>query len=303
MLKTSIITILSLFLLGFGGGSAPDPFTLTVGNGEPTAAIPSPAGFSNANGYTLKSSVPAAPTTTAVIITVGQSNIESAASGTYTTTNTGSLNFNIYDGGTYACKNPVLGASQNSTGLGSNSANCQIADGLINASVYTSVIIVPTAIGGTFCSDWDTGGAINNRIAVTLARLKAAHLTPATGFTGDFWILWHQGESQNGTPTAGQVAACLQDIATLFVNAGTGTARFFIPQSESYVNGATQANVISGQSMALTGCSTCRAGANWDTLTTTVNRQADLTHFNATGAAAAAALDVTIITNCKHTAC
>ena len=303
-MKKLAIFFSALLLCGFGGGgSAPDPFAMSVGNGEPDGVtINSPAGYSNTNGYTVQSSVPAAPSTTAVLIYAGQSLIESAVSGTYSTLHAGSVNFNIYDSGTYPCKQPILGTpwagpawTANLSPSGNNII-CQIADDLITAGTYTEVIMVPVAIGGTTCANWNTGGAINKRIAVTVGQLAKQGLTPATGFTGDFYIMWHQGESELPATPAATIAACLQSVAGLFSSAGTGTSRFFIPQSESWVSGATQANVISGQSLALSGCSTCRAGANWDSLNN-ANRQ-DMTHFNQTGAAAAALLDKAIIVSC-----
>jgi hypothetical protein len=287
-----------------GPSSAPDPFAMSIGNGEPDATtIPSPPGYTNTNGQTVVSSVPSAPTTIAVIIYVGQSLIENSVNGTYTTTHAGSLIFNMYDRGTYPCKQPVLGTSWAGPGWSANlSPNgnniiCQIEDDLIAAGTYTSVIIEDIAIGGTMCLDWNTGGKINKRIQVAVGQLAAQHLTPATGFTGDFFVVWHQGESSGAE--AGY-AACLQNIAALFSAAGTGTSRFFIPQAESWSSGAVQSSVVSGQAAALAACSslTCRAGSNWDSLGN-ADRQ-DTTHFNQTGAASGASLDATVITNCHN---
>lgn len=273
--------------------SAPDPYTIT-----PIAS--STQDYTNPNGKTLVSSVPSSPSTTAVIITAGQSLMASEALGTYTTVNAGALNFSHYDGGTYHCDNPVLGVQAVFT----NSPNCLIADSLITNGVYTSVIMVPMAEGATLCSDLAPGGQYSYHIGVVGARLAAAHLTKATGFAGDVWILLHQGESDNLAGT-GQAAltACYQSLAGAYVSAGFGTTRFFIPQAETIINNATSATVAAAQAAALSGCSTCRVGANWDSLTGGTNRQGDGTHLTQAGNAAAAALDVAIITNCKNTAC
>lgn len=302
VLAAAAAGVFLLLCLGAGRAvsisSSPDPFQMSVGNGE----IGAITGYSNAAGRTLKSSVPPAPTTTAVIITSWQSNIESSALGSYSTTQATSYNFNIYDGGTYTCANPVLGAIYAAT-LGTNSANCQIADSLISGGTYTHVVMVPNAVGGTQCSDWTTG-AMRYRTTVTVGRLKTQGLTSTTGFTGDVWVLPHGGETDAamGTPRA-VLAQCIRDYAATFVSEGLGTHRFFVPK-ESLNNNTTSSTVTNAQADAVaSGCSTCRTGGDMDSLTGATNRQADGTHLTQTGAANWAALDVAIIANCKATAC
>lgn len=240
--------------------------------------------------------------TTAVIITIGQSNAEPAATGTFTVVNTTKVfNFSIYDGNIYPCINPILGAVY-SPAQGSNSINCQVPDSLVTAGTYAQAVVVPIAVGGTLCSDW-VSGVLQKRISVTLQRLSEAHMTAASGFTGDVWILLHIGETdnQNGTARA-TLATCLRNLASTF-SATTGSARFFVA-TESLIVNVTAVAVTGAQADAVaSGCTTCRTGANWDSLTGGTNRQADGTHWTQAGAAAAAALDVTIITNCKNTAC
>ena len=113
-------------------------------------------------------SIRSLPVTTAVIIMQGQSLIANRAEGTYTTKNRdNALNFNIYDGELYQCSNPVLGTDLDvSHPSNTNSSTCQIADLLINAGTFRTVIMVPTAVGGTLCSDWTLGGALYQRIVV-----------------------------------------------------------------------------------------------------------------------------------------
>lgn len=285
---------LGLGISGYVGASA--PYYLDVGNGELAGAV----GYADATGRTLVSPPFTAPV--ALIITTWQSNIENAASGTFTAANTKTLNFNLYDGGVYRCVNPVLGTTQNGTGLGSNSANCQIPDSLITAGTYATAIVAPIAVGGTLCSDW-VGGQLARRITVLGARLASRGLTAATGFTGDTWILPHGGETDAiSTPVRATLATCIRNMDAAFTTAGIGTHRFFVP-TESLVTGATNSTVTNAQADAVaTGCSNCRAGANVDSLTGG-NRQADNTHLAQTGAANLAVLDVTVITNCKNTSC
>lgn len=308
-LRAQAFTIALIVAAAYSGagaltvGGSVDPYVLAVGSGEPDGTINSPAGYNNANGRTPVSSALAAPATTAIVITTWQSLISSASAGTFATINATANNFSIYDGGTYPCSNPVLGTELNTASLGTNSPNCQIVDSLVSAGTYTRAIVVPIAIGGTSCADWVTG-MLQQRIVVTMARLKARGWTAATGFTGDLWILPHGGEQDagNGTPRA-TLANCIRNYAAAFVAAGSGAARFFVP-IESMAGNATNATVTGAQADAVaSGCTTCRAGANVDSLTTGTNRQADGTHLTQTGAANMAALDVTAITNCKNTSC
>lgn len=284
------------------GSSAPDPFALSVGNGELAEAIP---GFTSTNGKVQKSSVISAPTTTAVILTIGQSLIATSSLGTYTTVNGASDNFNIYDGGIYGCSNIILGAAW-APATGSNSPNCVIADSLITAGTYTRVIMASIGIGGTPCAVWDTGGALRNRITVLMRRLQAKSLTPATGFVGDVWVLLHYGETDAviGT-TQAAMATCIRNMDTAFTADGLTNYRLFVP-TESFILNTTHADIQNGQADAVaSGCSKCRQGANWDSLLTATNRQGGGTdaHLTQTGNLNAAALDVTVIQNCKNTAC
>jgi len=275
-----------------------EPYYLAPGNGEPTnPPINSTGSVCDASGFTLDNTL-TSPSTTLVLVTIGQSLIASSGSSTYTPVNTKASNFSVCDGGWYRCKNPVLGASYAPAG-GVDSPNCRIADSLITAGTYTQVIVVPIAIGGTVVADWNSGGQLFQKIAVTMNRLKQRHLTPITGFTGDFYISLHIGESDNqvGT-TRANMAAGIRNIAATFVANGSGTSRFFVA-TESMLTNVTNANITNGEADAVaSGCSTCRAGANWDSIVCATNRQADCTHLAAAGLALAAAADVSVIQAC-----
>lgn len=314
-MKKLVLLLSTVFLLGFGGGSsAPDPYQMAVGNGEPTAAIASNPGYQNTNERTVRSSVLPNPSSTIVMIYLGQSLAASSATGAaYVVTNTSHVfNFNIYDGGLYPCVNPVLGAALATfTGTPTNPGNspaCSIMDSLVTNGTYTDAVAVPIAIGGTSVADWSPGGAIYNRIVVTVAQLAKQGLTPATGFTGDFRIVLHIGETDNADGTSeAAMATGVRNIAAAFVSAGAGASRFFVT-TESMLGGVTSTNITAGEQDAVnSGCSTCRAGSNWDTSVPNSggNRQADGTHLvgPTAGLALAAAADVTVLTNCKNTSC
>jgi hypothetical protein len=285
---------------GFLG--AQSPYDLQVNFGEPDGTtVPSPPGYANAASrtYVTLSSLAG---TTAVIVVVGQSLAESASLGTYSTSNSTSLNFSIYDRGVYQCANPALGTPLvSSLAPSGNSFLCQLADNLINAGTYSNVIIASAAIGGTTCANWNTGGVINQRISALYAGLAARKLTPASGFSGEIYILWHDGETDNvnGTSQA-SLTTCLRQVAGIFSSIGFSTTRFFIA-TESIAGNAASSAVTGAQAAAVaSGCSTCRAGMNVDSFTGPTYRQTDGTHPTAALAAAMASGDTTIITNCHN---
>lgn len=307
-LATAVICLCSTAALALTSlGSlvgASSPYYLAPGNGQPDGTIViEPDGNADATGRTY---VPLSSLTgsTALIITTWQSNIESSATGTFTPVNATALNFNIYDRGIYKCANPVLGTAINPPGTATNSANCQIADSLISAGTYNNIIVAPFAIGSTLCSNWVPSGAIlYQRIIALMNGLKARGLTPATGFTGDVWILAHGGESDNQLGTArATLATCIRAFAQAFTDQGLTNFRFFVP-TESMIAGVTSATVTGAQADAVaSGCATCRQGANVDSISA-ANRQSPGTHMTGTSVATLAALDVAVITNCKNTSC
>ncbi len=281
--------ILGLTTLAFGfggGGSIIDPYIMP----EPGPTVSTPT-VKSAIGRTQFSSVYNA--TTAVIVTLGQSNIISSAGGTFTAVNATAQNLNPYDGGTYSCRNPALGTAYEPA-LGNNSANCQIADSLITNGIFTRVVMIPIGIGGTSVAQWAIGGEFNQRIVVTMKRLAAIGVLPT-------YVLWHQGEADafSGTPGATYTTA-VKSVAQTFRDYNY-TGPFFVA-IETLVNNVTYPIIQTAQANAVDGILHIVAGANWDSLTGGTNR-ADGTHFTQTGAANAAALDVTIITNCKMSNC
>lgn len=280
---------------------ASSPYTLSVGLGELAAQIS--ASNYDAGGRTYKTLSPTS--SWAVVITVGQSLGAVTAAGSYSTVSANALNFNIGDRGVYNCTNPVVGTGNySSLAPSGNSINCQIADGLISGGTYSTVIMAPAAVGGSACSDWNTGGALAQRIKTLYNGLAARGLTKAAGFPGDVWILWHQGEQDNANGTAqATLTSCYQSVFGLFSSAGFGTTRIFVA-TESLNANATSTNVTNAQAAVVaSGCSQCRAGMNVDSFTGGTYRQADGTHPTAALAAAMASGDVTVIQNCKSTSC
>lgn len=245
-----------------------------------------PRGNSDAHALTPVSSI--IPSNWAVIVTLGQSNIASTALGTYTTVSPNAKMLNVYDGGVYACANPVLGASIPIAGLGSNSANCQIADGLISSGVFPGVLIVALAIDGTSAANWN-GPQLSGKISAAWNRIISLGLRPT-------YILWHQGEQDvalNLNTPGPAYTASVQSVAMQWRNLGyTGN---FIVALETLVSGVTDATIRAAQAATVSVPLCIVQGADWDTLTG-ANRNAGL-HWTQLGATNAAALDVTVITS------
>jgi hypothetical protein len=279
-----------LLILGVGV-AAVGPYLLELHHGEADSnSVSNPTG----RGEPILPII-TAPDRTAVIITTGGSNISSSAGGSYAVANIEAVqNFSIYDGQIYKCVNPVLGASRNPIG-GSNSANCQIGDALVSAGIYDRVIMVPTAVHGSFCELW-AYTILKQRAIVTMRWLRSVNLAPT-------WILPHLGEvdAQRQTPRA-VLAQCFRDWAQLYVDHGAGAARFFVP-IESMVTWAINPTVQTAQADAIaSGCPTCRRGADVDSLGGP-NRLEDGVHWSELGAANLAALDVAVIARCKRERC
>lgn len=284
---------------------ASSPYTLSAGLGELAAQIPN--NWYNAGSLTYKN-VSSPASTWAVVIIVGQSLGANTALGTYSTVSANAWNFNIADRGVYNCAGPVVGTQWiSSLSPSGNSIACQIADGLISGGTYTNVIMAPAAVAGSACADWNTGGALPQRIKTLYNGLAARKLTKASGFAGDVWILWHQGEQDtaNGTSQAA-MTSCLQSVFGLFSAAGFGTTRIFVA-TESLNANVTSANVTNAEAAVVaSGCSQCRAGMNVDSFTGATYRQSDGTHPTAalaTAMSTGAGGDVSIIQNCKATSC
>src|SRR6266567_4770217 len=118
--------------------SARDPFIL------PERDAIYAKGRSDATGRALfwyPSLPPVARTLIPVII--GQSNSTNAADQNYTVTNSEIYNFNIYDGGLYSTKDPLLGCGCD----GAHTYATKLADLLRGAGMFDRVILVPIAIG------------------------------------------------------------------------------------------------------------------------------------------------------------
>lgn len=261
-----------------GLASRADPFIL---NDDIAGHMP----WRSTAGLSIRSQVVNPAQNTLVLIVAGQSNWTNITPTTYLPTNSSAIDqFNVYDGGSYSIGSGVLGASF-AAGYGLGNLSVRVADTLITNGKFDRVIIVNIGVGGSSVADWATGN-ISTRNKVAMLRLASRGIDPAIpGVT--FAYLWGQGENDTALATS-QAAYSASLTAVLGQLSGIGfSGRYFICK-ETWATGSVSAAVQAAQTGILNG-STIFSGGDLDTLNAT-NRQADNTHFNDTGAAAAAGL-------------
>jgi hypothetical protein len=230
---------------------------------------------------------------TLVLLVAGQSNWTNITPTLYTPTNSSVVSqMNIYDGAFYGIADNMLGSSYYQGTFGPGNISARVADLLVTNGSFNNVIVVNFAVGSTAIASWDVGGALYERGNVAMKRLAARGITPATtGVT--FGYLWGQGETDKtaGTSQSAYTTSLNEVMAKLTASGFSG--RFFICK-ETWIGGGVSSAVQAAQVAAVNG-TTVFSGGDLDSLDAT-NRQADNTHFNDTGAAAAA----TIVYNAMH---
>lgn len=212
---------------------------------------------------------------TLVSVCVGQSNIANTVTGgEYTPAHITSVaNLNPFDGAIYLGKDPALGCTQNT-----GSWLFRFADKIVNHGRFDRVVIVPVGVGSTSVTDWSTGVLKNHPLAAA-RRCAALGLAPTC-------FLWQQGESSHAMSKAAYKSN-LQQVIDSLRNAGFD-APWFIGVS-TYLFGTPSATIQQAQQEMPNGTDIF-AGADTDTLTGLTYREANLNHFNPTGANAASAL-------------
>jgi lysophospholipase L1-like esterase len=265
----------------FGGASSPDPNLMP----EMPNTV---AGNSTYSGRTQVSPVLVGGENTGVILVLGDSTGSNVVNSIFTPVNTTkNQNLNPYNGGVYQSVEPLLGCTTNQALPASGNFFTRVADTLITNAVYARVIVEPISVSGTLFADWAVGGAINGRIAAAYKRMTAVGLTP-TGI----YIMLGVNDTNAGTGQIAATASLNSIIST--IRALNSTVPIFVPK-HSIFGLVTSAAVQNAQAAVLDSPGKVYSGGDMDTLTAAGNYW-DNTHFNATGAAAAAALAVTAIT-------
>ncbi len=204
----------------------------------------------------------------------------------YTPTNADKvLQINPYDGLIYRLVDPVLGA-----GLNLGSWLGRAGDKLINAGIFSKVVFVPIARGGTSSFEWIPGstGHWNHCLRVALLRVRALGWEP-TAFLGN------TGNTDN---------VILMDSPTYQANfaaikasmAGMGyTGKWFISRNTMDGTGSTSTDIRNAQSALVNGVDVF-AGPDYDSLTGNTNRQvAFMPHMTDVGYDALATLWTTAL--------
>lgn len=248
----------------FASGSVKEPFSFFD---YPTAS-------NNALGRVARSSRLVDPSRTAIIVGVGQSIIAASENANYVPVNSGVDNLNIFDGGIYAAKDPLLGTGTYSL------AGCWLsrqADKLITGGDYDRVIIIPVARGSSTVQDWKPGGLMFPNLLAAHRRLASLGLIA----TAHQWV---QGQADIGISQADYQTA-LQAVIN-----GPKLFGFDAPWligKDTYNGAVSNANIRAALAAVVNNVNVF-AGADTDSLTG-ANRF-DGVHYSATGANAAAEL-------------
>ncbi len=253
-----------------------------------TAANAPHTGNGDVSGKTLVSSALVAGQNTAIMLSVGQS-LSSNFSGTsYTATQPGSQNWNLYDRKIYASADPLLTTQiQTSAGLGNGNYLSRLEDKLIVLGKFDRIILAAIADGGTTVADWAPGGKMNARLYNTVAAL-------INQFGRITLIHYGQGEADNaaGTTQAAWQASFAQVVAT--IRAAGSTAKICVAV-ETYQSGVASATIRAAQMAVVNGSDIVQCADIDPPVIPNAERQADQTHMNATGADHRATLDAAII--------
>jgi hypothetical protein len=221
---------------------------------------------------------------TGVFICIGQSLMGNHGSSNYDPNSANVLQLNLNADGVYRCKDPVLGATGTVGGLVSRLGERIVSDG-----IFTRVLMVPGAIGGSSVGQWQSYGHFHHRLRVAILRVRRLGLTPTA-------ILWEQGQGNNGS-----AAQTWKDGVRELIDDAIGlqcTAPWFIAKCTMLSNVVD--TTIQGAQTDLWNTTwngvNIYAGPDVDSLTGGTNRS-DGTHLTDVGNAAAAALWSTAINN------
>lgn len=266
------------------GGSSNDPYVLieNLRNDNPY----NNAGYQDVSAKTLRTQTIDTSIRNLILLNYGCSNGAGIAPAGYVIANGSKLdNHNIYDGATYAAADPLL--SCNTSNLGNGNVMTVLGDKLITNGKFDRVILVPCAIGGSTTAMWGAGGIHYNRINVAMLRLAARGIVP--GLTNVTFALVHLcGENEHGIAQADYIVNVVSNTAKIKSGAAAFSGRIFV-NTQTILANVTDATIRAAQ-VALVDNVNYFAGGDIDSLTGGTYRQADGTHLNAAGQAAAATL-------------
>ena len=216
----------------------------------------------------VKISCPPQDATTAVLLVLGQSNAANYQGQRHQSADDRVVNFS--DGHCYIASSPLLGADgdygESWTLLGTK---------LIRSGLYTEVILIPAAVGGSSIQQWAAGGDLNQML-VAVIRAAKSHFT----MTG---VLWHQGATDFALRTPEEIYRWGLKSLIDTVRAEGVTAPFYISRSSLQLSADwLENNPISRAQAALVDDETIFAGPNTDHDIYEIDRFDGL-HFSASG--------------------
>lgn len=201
---------------------------------------------------------------TLVLVTIGQSLMANYVGGERLQGGPEILQINLYDGGLYVAKDPLLGVDTFLPDPAQSNFAIRLARQVIMSNRYRRIVILPIAVGGTHAALWQRGGLFNPRIPVAGQRLRDLGLTASA-------ILWQQGTTDNtlGTSETSYRASLLSVIETFRLAGFTRTP--FLVGLDSWYDGvwaepvrAAQKSVVDPEAFVFAGPDIDQVGARRD---------------------------------------
>ena len=234
-------------------------------SGQPIETDP----FGRLRRYPGKTEIPCPKhdNSTAVLLVAGQSNAANAQGQGYQSADDQVVNYSADR--CYRAASPLLGADgqkgESWTLLGIK---------LVRAHVYSRVILIPAAVGGSPVSRWAEGGDLNAMLVEIIRAIKGRYTISA--------VLWDQGATDFALRTAQDRYRA--DLTSLIdsIRAEGVTAPFFITRCSTGGEDWTEDNPIARAQASLADNQTIFDGPNTDHDVTRADRY-DGYHFAASG--------------------
>ncbi|GAB4030791.1 sialate O-acetylesterase [Spirosoma jeollabukense] len=145
------------------------------------------------------------------------------------------------------------------------------------------VLFLGAALGGSSSSQWNLSatGTIGTTPNSSVYRRLGATLLHYILRTGARAVLWHQGESDRGTPTTTYFNNIKNVIEKSRQQLGGNSLPWMMSRA-SYIDGLSDSNVIAAQNQLISAVPNVFPGPESDNITGTDNRP-DYTHFKGAG--------------------
>lgn len=242
--------------------------------------------FKDARAKTIASPGLVAGQTNLTFIVAGQSLGDNSVNTQYTPTNPTKIKqVNIWDGGTYAAIDPLVGTSNVIGNIFS-----QAADKLVTFSIAQNVTLIPICMGGTSVTDWIPGGGQHAKLFLAVRRMIAAGI-PLGSLSA---ILWQQGETDAANGMSQATYKTNHDLMTAAFRAVYGNVPWFIAKS-TWQNGTQNTGIRAAVDAIVAAGPSVFAGADTDAFHAVPADRYDGTHPTAQGAGSMSSAWVTAL--------